>query len=319
MKRIGARTVLAAALLLCFVVPAQATDLSGYWSMNAFVPDLGGASEYWLINQTGANLDIDRSACSSCDNSTATGTVSGSQVTVTLLIDDQMVTVTGTLVNVNRIRGDIGNGGWFEINRASDTLCQQDDVIERFVENNYIELDTIGYVSKFRSGAGHDYSDMFECCRSMKHYFVFKNGVDRTSVKIFSPVAGTLVRLETERMYGSRVEIQSELHPHITFVIFHITPVEGLQAGDLVAAGQQLGQHAATETNSDIAVRLSPFRYISFFEVMSDSLFAAFQARGMNSREEAIITQEERDANPLSCNGEEFVDGGTLENWVYLN
>ena len=46
-----------------------------------------------------------------------------------------------------------------------------DDNVEipQFVDVNYIELEKISKISKFRSGMGHDYSDDFESCRSMKH------------------------------------------------------------------------------------------------------------------------------------------------------
>jgi hypothetical protein len=48
--------------------------------------------------------------------------------------------------------------------------------VPRFAESNCIELHKISRISKFRSGAGHDYSDDFETCRSMKHYFDPKGG-----------------------------------------------------------------------------------------------------------------------------------------------
>jgi hypothetical protein len=41
-----------------------------------------------------------------------------------------------------------------------------------------------------------------------------------------------------------------------------------------------------------------------------------YQARGLNSRNDAIISKAERDADPIACQGEEeFADGGNLENW----
>ena len=44
--------------------------------------------------------------------------------------------------------------------------------VPRFVNTNYIDLENIFQISKFRSSAGHDYSDDIERCRSMKHYFM---------------------------------------------------------------------------------------------------------------------------------------------------
>jgi hypothetical protein len=32
-----------------------------------------------------------------------------------------------------------------------------------------------------------------------------------------------------------------------------------------------------------------------------------------------IILKETRDADPLTCDGEEFLESGNLENWVTLN
>ena len=47
--------------------------------------------------------------------------------------------------------------------------------IPQIIDNDWINLDKIAQISKFRSGAGHDYSDDFERNRSMKHYFNWKN------------------------------------------------------------------------------------------------------------------------------------------------
>jgi len=44
--------------------------------------------------------------------------------------------------------------------------------VPRFVATDYIESARIARVSRFRSGYGHDYSDAFESCRSMKHYYM---------------------------------------------------------------------------------------------------------------------------------------------------
>ena len=40
-----------------------------------------------------------------------------------------------------------------------------------FITASHIKMSDIRYVSKFRSSAGHDFSDSFETCCSMKHYF----------------------------------------------------------------------------------------------------------------------------------------------------
>lgn len=191
----------------------------------------------------------------------------------------------------------------------------------KFVTVDYIELDKIERISKFRSGIGHDYRDDAESCRSMKHYYQPKIGVSWSSVKIFSPVSGTVVRLFDE-WAGTQVQIRPNDQPLFTIIIFHIALQKTLTAGDPVTAGQQLGTHIGTQTMSDIAIGYSgqnKWKLLSYFDVMSDSLFQRYTERGNSSRNNCIISKEARDADPLNCSGEVFGTSGTLENWVNLN
>ncbi len=191
----------------------------------------------------------------------------------------------------------------------------------RFIKVDYIELDKIERISKFRSGIGHDYRDDAESCRSMKHYYQPKNKVAWSSVKIFSPVGGTVVRLFDE-WAGTQVQIRPYDQPLFTIIIFHIALQKMLTAGDSVTAGQQLGTHIGSQTMSDIAVGYSQqnqWKLFSYFDVMSDSLFQMYTDRGVPSRNSCIISEAARDADPLNCSGELFRTSGTLENWVNLN
>src|SRR5437868_305990 len=43
--------------------------------------------------------------------------------------------------------------------------------VPKIVTANFIDLDRVYAISRYRSGAGHDYSVNGETCRSMKHYF----------------------------------------------------------------------------------------------------------------------------------------------------
>ena len=208
--------------------------------------------------------------------------------------------------------------------------------IPQFVSHDYIDLDKIEYVSKFRSGSGHDYSDDYETCRSMKHYYHPHSSVsDWTSVDIYSPVDGTIVDLSVSN--GTRVTIQSSLNPAYQFIIFHVDILQGIIKGHEVAAGERIGNHANNSTISDIAVRIFTLddgmpkkQLISYFDVMTDSLFSDYQARGLEDRGDVIISAEDRDNDPLNCLNEEFYlnegeamhpDGGhgSLPNKFYLN
>ena len=104
--------------------------------------------------------------------------------------------------------------------------------IPRFVTVNYIDLSKIDRISKFRSGEGHDYSDDFESCRSMKHYFVPKDGIDWTTVQVYSPIKGKVIRTSQESVGGIQVQICPDEYPAFYFAIFHINLINPLNDGD---------------------------------------------------------------------------------------
>ncbi len=74
-----------------------------------------------------------------------------------------------------------------------------------FIEHDFTDLDYMEQVSKFRSGAGHDYSypddtDPTETNRSMKHYFQpypIYRGTD-LAVPVYAPFTGTITLVSTE-------------------------------------------------------------------------------------------------------------------------
>jgi len=195
--------------------------------------------------------------------------------------------------------------------------------IPKFVRWNYIDLDRIAQISKFRSSIGHDYSDDFEHCRSMKHYFMPDESIDWSQVRVIAPVDGIVALFFEESIRGTQIWLTSSEYPDFEFDIFHINLQDSLQVGQFLKAGQLLGTHIGSLTMSDIAVcAITPSgrKRISYFDVMTDSLFQDYQARGARSREDFIISRELRDLNPLTCQGETFTsESGSLENWFYLN
>ncbi|PKL82607.1 MAG: hypothetical protein CVV24_09235 [Ignavibacteriae bacterium HGW-Ignavibacteriae-3] len=205
-------------------------------------------------------------------------------------------------------------------NPKPDTLKPDPNLIPQFVNTDYIELNKICSISKFRSGVGHDYSDDFEHCRSMKHYFVPCDDENWSLVKIFSPVDGTVDRI-FEEWAGTQVQIKSDKYPQFIFILFHVNLINPLKVGDKVSEGNQLGTHIGSQTMSDMAVvqiTSSGRRMISYFNLMTNSLFEKYQARGISARNELIITAEARNADPIFCNGQAFSSMGTIENWVLL-
>ena len=189
--------------------------------------------------------------------------------------------------------------------------------VPRFVNTNYIDLSRIFQLSKFRSSAGHDYSDDLERCRSMKHYFIKPD----STTAIWSPVAGTIATLRDD-FVGTQVHIRSDVQPDFTFVIFHVALARPLVLGEQVAEGQRLGNHYGLETFSDIAVAVNAsngYRLVSYFETLTDAAFAPFKARGIESAGRLMFTRAERDAAPYSCQGQTFSNLSVSPESEYVN
>ena len=197
--------------------------------------------------------------------------------------------------------------------------------VPEILNANHIDLSKIGRISRFRSTIGHSYtdSDSTETCRSMKHYFEPKSSVDWTSVDIYSPLTGTITGLQIDGHWGYQVRITSVDQPIFFVAIFHVNIDSGIIKGKWIHAGDHIGKHASSFTMSDIAVTYKGKEnghLVSFFEAITDSVFALYKARGVPSREAAIITKEERDADPVPCVGEEqFTVEGTIPDWLVLN
>ena len=178
--------------------------------------------------------------------------------------------------------------------------------VPKFVNTNYIDLNKITQISKFCSSAGHDYHDDKEYCRSMKHYFIAPDST--TTIK--SPVSGAVSRMDDD-FVGKQVHINSDAQQAFDFIIFHVILAKPLQVGDRIEEGQILGTHAGTITFSDIAVAVNTptaYRLVSYFDTLTDDAFAAFQARGITSRDQMVFTKAVRDAAPYQCAGSDFIN-----------
>lgn len=215
------------------------------------------------------------------------------------------------------------------------------DVLPQFIQADFIDLDKIYSISKFRSGAGHDFSGNGEHCRSMKHYFNTQdtrakmvsydqgNGIPpkpdgMNDINIYSPVDGKIIAVESEQMpIGEQIYIRPESNPDYTVRLFHIYLDNGFQKGSRVSAGQKIGVISQYQ-NTDIAIMAGGFgdNFVSYFDGMPDSVFAKYRERGVKSREELIISREARDVSPFQCNGEMFVgekDDTNPRDFIFLS
>jgi hypothetical protein len=193
----------------------------------------------------------------------------------------------------------------------------------RILNANYIDLSKIGRISRFRSTAGHSFTNDTgdETCRSMKHYFEPMLSLDWTTVDIYAPATGTIWGVVGEPI-GFQIRLRPRDVPAMDVTIFHVSPDAGIVRGSWIEAGGRLGRHASRSTSSDIAMSIGPKQggtLFSYFEGMTDGVFAEYLGRGVPSREAAIITREERDADPVPCVGEQqFTVHGILPDWLVL-
>jgi len=192
-----------------------------------------------------------------------------------------------------------------------------------FITNSYIELDKIDSISRFRSGVGHDYSDSYESCTSMKHYFKPRYNVDWASVKIYAPVNGTVVNMFPDSIWGTQIWIMPTGMPAFTVILFHVNITIPLFLGSVVTSGQQIGTHYGHQTTSDVAIQIfapnNTVQLVSYFDVMTNQSFNCYMSKGVMTRDTLIIPEAARLADPLlPCNGQQFFTPGTIPNWVTL-
>jgi hypothetical protein len=159
----------------------------------------------------------------------------------------------------------------------------------------------------------------------MKHYFsptfTADGKADYSTLYINAPVDGTVRTVTPEsNALGVQVSIQPTAQPAFRVILFHLTASVPLADGSRVTAGQRLG--TMTEgTLSDIAVSVNTpqgYRLVSWFDVITESVFQEYRARGVAARADMVISRTARDADPLTCNGETFTGLGALPSWVVL-
>jgi hypothetical protein len=218
--------------------------------------------------------------------------------------------------------------------------CPEYDItnnsVPQFVKKDFTQLNKIEMISKFRSGIGHSFTDEFENCRSMKHYFSpYANFRKNNEVEIYSPVNGTITSIFNDGhgasigLNNKQIFIRSNEYPAFTFQLFHIDLSDSsIAIGSKVLGGKMLG-HARLyyddlleyANSFDIAVWVNTptgSKLISYFETLHDTVFNSYVSRGINSRDDFIITFGQRNNDPLTCSSETFANSGNLENWVLL-
>lgn len=223
-----------------------------------------------------------------------------------------------------------------------------EDNLPKFIKANVLDPALVTSVSKFRSGAGHSNPGWPETCRSMKHYVTVYDpsksvkdlGTDpnnsvrsqtpgvKYAIDIYSPVDGRLSKSGTgEGDDQLNISVDGQRGFSIRLEHVHLNSDIG-KFNAKVSAGQKIAT-VWNNQNFDLSVY---YHYIkgdelfSYFEVLPDNLFSAWQTVGATSPDEFIFTKEYRDAHPLACDNSRkgtpnFIDskGNITENWTQEN
>ena len=229
------------------------------------------------------------------------------------------------------------------------------------IESHVTDIAMLEELSKFRSGAGHDFSydasftyageyfgatDATEPDSSMKHYLAPYAAYlgDSATVPIYAPFDGVITRVTEETnsanpsIVNKRIELTSVDNPDYMAVLFHIDldndypqikndwpaavwPAhqadDATYVTDTLSAGDFMG-YADMRTGHDFdiavlySVNATEKYWVSYFDLMPDTLFTAYEERGA-SRGEMSISKASRLASPIISWG-----GRNDDDWVVL-
>ncbi len=170
-----------------------------------------------------------------------------------------------------------------------------------FCTSDFVELDKIGGVTRFRSLEGHDYSDSYEQNLSMKNYYIPKPEYGNSSklVGVFSPVDGSIIGVFPEGDgRGYQVHIRVAQHPDYSVVLFHVNIFSNVVVGGTITAGELLGY---ADVRGSISFDIAVWRHVgvfrdklySYFDVVTDDVFSLYQSRGIADRATLINSVEQ--------------------------
>ena len=160
---------------------------------------------------------------------------------------------------------------------VADLESWADRDLPLFITASHIDVSDIERISMFRSNAGHDYSDSFESCCSMKHYYrPFDYYEKRFTQPIFSPVDGVILYIGVEENSGeaswlrdykeatgkqppndyldTKVFIRPDKAPNLWVRLHHVSPLQEILASVTPSSG--LDQMFGTATPASPGFRV---------------------------------------------------------------
>ena len=300
-------------------------------------------------------------------NDTVEFSISGNDVTLSKEMDGENFILTGSIsmgetdidIQIESDLNSSGSEGSFTLtvgaplnmtvnSYAKEISCETDSVDEvgtgadQIVTTNPLVVGDISNISKFTSAAGHDSSDSFESCRSMKHYFEPISKTNSTN-EVYAPFDGVVVSMNSEEGGGFTDDgVTNQLiiikpsfaSPYqISFYHIDVLPSLNLSPGDSITEGTLIGYGRLVRVNSDVTdptaepsasndfdikvevLTADGIRAVSLFHIMSDDVFNEYNPLTSNISD-LLISKTSRDADPLTCEGETFTSSGTLGSWL---
>ncbi len=208
---------------------------------------------------------------------------------------------------------------------------------------NFVDLDKVWKISKFRSCAGHTTipQDGRELKRNMKHYITLHPEHRKENfVEVYSPYNGHIALILKEEIWvapGTKSLLNILPFNRWMFSVIHVKPRDGLSMGDKVSAGELIGYGTFLQfPESDAAFDAvygkmnippkkvdnwsSPYGDLdSPFNHLSAGALAEYEQKGV-TRKNIILSAEERDKDPCV-----YRDGGPYfghkiisDDWVDL-
>ena len=205
--------------------------------------------------------------------------------------------------------------------------------LPKFITHVYVDPAAITAVSKYRSVAGHSFSDNYENPnRSLKNYFEPRRSLlgKPPSIPVFAPSAGTLASIVPEGSLlasgeprGYQITLSPDGYPAFEIRLFHVALAPNVRAGLRVTAGDPLGFANVQEgidfdwavgvawnapplfdMNGGTQIPKAPgYRLLSPFDVMDDATFANFAPYGVTDRSAFVVPVSYRDTHPAAATG----------------
>jgi hypothetical protein len=186
--------------------------------------------------------------------------------------------------------------------------CGTDDTIF----GNVVDPQDLAGLTKFRSCCGHSFASG-ESNRTMKHYLVPKaTFIGRNDLlPVRSPCDGKIVSISAEQnrlaclgdaIRGDQVRIVCRARPDVSIRIFHVNPSRGpgsVDKGELLGHADLRVCPEGSQPYADLDVAVEKLASLySYVEWLDDAAFEEWQARGLATRAEAVISKADRDASP---------------------